>query len=102
MKVPKFPKTGMNSIRFWVFKVAGISESGAVETDDNGNWHQEIAPEVIEAPFIDAYVAQCEHLRAVARGCETPIVDALNGSDHLMLHSQRAQRTGGKRIQLSN
>ena len=101
----KFPKTGMNSIRF-------LGVQGALEfpnlvlwkhADDNGNWHQEIAPEVIEAPFIDAYVAQCEHLRAVARGCETPIVDALNGSRSLdaTLAAARAA-TGGKRIQLSN
>ena len=57
----------------------------------------------IEAPFIDAYVAQCEHLRAVARGYETPIVDALNGIRSLdaTLAAARAA-TGGKRIQLSN
>ena len=100
----KFPKTGMNSIRF-------LGVQGALEfpnlvlwkhSDDNGDWHQEIAPEVIEAPFIDAYAAQCEHLRAVARGYETPIVDALNGSRSLdaTLAAARAAKSG-TRVYLS-
>ena len=57
---------------------------------------------MINAPFIDAYVAQCEHLCAVARGLETPVIDALNGSRSLdaTLAAARAA-TRGARITLS-
>ena len=81
----KFPKTGMNAIRF-------LGTRGALEFPnlvlwehgrETGSWHDEIRPEVIETPFIDAYVAQAEHLCAVARGTEEPIIDALNGSRSL-------------------
>ena len=81
----KFPKTGMNALRF-------LGTEGALEFpnlvlwrhgEENGNWHHEIRPEVIETPFVDAYVAQCAHLCAVARGLEAPIIDALNGSRSL-------------------
>ena len=100
----KFPKTGMNAIRF-------LGTEGALEfpklvlwrhAERNGNWHDEIGPEVIDAPFIDAYVAQCEHLCAVTRGLETPVVDALNGSRSLeaTLAAARAA-TVGTRINLS-
>ncbi len=100
----KFPKTGMNAIRF-------LGTEGALEfpnlvlwrhAEGNGNWHHEIGPELIDAPFIDAYVAQCEHLRAVTRGLETPIIDALNGSRSLdaTLAAARAA-TSGTRIKLS-
>ena len=100
----KFPKTGMNAIRF-------LGTEGALEfpnlvlwrhAEGNGNWHHEIRPEVIDAPFIDAYVAQCAHLRAVTRGLETPIIDALNGSRSLdaTLAAARAA-TSGTRIKLS-
>lgn len=101
----KFPRTGMNAIRF-------LGVEGALEfpnlvlwkhADDNGDWRQEIAPKVIKAPFIDAYVAQCEHLRAVAFGYEPPIIDALNGARSLdaTLAAARAARSG-TRINLSN
>ncbi|HCD20523.1 MAG TPA: oxidoreductase, partial [Alphaproteobacteria bacterium] len=33
--------------------------------------------------FIDAYIAQCRHLCAVANGTETPRIDALEGSKSL-------------------
>jgi predicted dehydrogenase len=100
----KFPKTGMNAIRF-------LGTRGALEfpnlvlwrhDQDTGDWHHEIRPEVIETPFIDAYIAQCEHLCAVARGLEDPIIDALNGSRSLdaTLAAARAA-TDGTRITLS-
>ena len=100
----KFPKTGMNAIRF-------LGTEGALEfpnlvlwrhAESNGNWHHAIGPEVIDAPFIDAYVAQCEHLCAVARGLEVPVIDALNGSRSLdaTLAAARAA-TSGTRIDLS-
>ena len=100
----KFPKTGMNAIRF-------LGTEGALEfpnlvlwrhDQEHGNWHQEIRPEVIETPFIDAYVAQCEHLCAVARGQEAPVIDALNGSRSLdaTLAAARAA-TEGTRVTLS-
>jgi len=99
----KFPKTGMNAIRF-------LGTEGALEfpnlvlwrhDQENGNWHHEIRPEVIETPFIDAYVAQCEHLCAVARGLEAPIIDALNGGRSLdaTLAAARAA-TEGTRVTL--
>ncbi|MGB2495056.1 MAG: Gfo/Idh/MocA family protein [Candidatus Puniceispirillaceae bacterium] len=99
----KFPKTGMNAIRF-------LGTKGALEfpnlvlwqhAEKNGNWHHEIRPEVIETPYIDAYVAQCEHLCAVARGLEEPIIDALNGSRSLdaTLAAARAA-AGGTRVTL--
>ena len=100
----KFPKTGMNAIRF-------LGSEGALEFPnlvlwrhdrDNGNWHHEIRPEAIETPFIDAYIAQCKHLCAVARGLEEPIIDALNGSRSLdaTLAAARAAAEG-TRITLS-
>jgi predicted dehydrogenase len=96
----KFPKTGMNAIRF-------LGTRGALEfpnlvlwrhDEEAGNWHHEITPEVIETPFIDAYIAQCEHLCAVARGFEEPIIDALNGSRSLdaTLAAARAANTGAR------
>lgn len=100
----KFPKTGMNAIRF-------LGNAGALEFPnlvlwghdrENGNWHHEIRPEEIDTPFIDAYVAQCEHLCSVARGLEEPIIDALNGSRSLdaTLAAARAAAEG-TRITLS-
>jgi predicted dehydrogenase len=100
----KFPKTGMNAIRF-------LGTEGALEfpnlvlwrhAEDAGDWHHEIRPEAIETPFIDAYVAQCRHLCAVARGLEEPVIDALNGSRSLdaTLAAARAA-TDGSRVTLS-
>ena len=70
--------------------------------EDAGDWHHEIRPEVIATPFIDAYVAQCRHLCAVARGLEEPVIDALNGSRSLdaTLAAARAA-TDGTRVTLS-
>ena len=100
----KFPKTGMNAIRF-------LGTRGALEfpnlvlwqhSEENGNWHHEIRPEVIETPFIDAYIAQCEHLCAVARGLQEPIIDALNGSRSLDATLAAARAAGdGTRVTLS-
>lgn len=100
----KFPKTGMNAIRF-------LGTEGALEfpnlvlwrhAEENGDWRHEIRPEVIETPFIDAYVAQCRHLCAVARGLEEPVIDAWNGSRSLdaTLAAARAA-TDGSRVMLS-
>jgi len=81
----RFPKSGQNAIRF-------MGTKGALEfpnlvlwahADASGNWQDEIVPEVIETPFIDAYVAQCKHLCAVVRGTESPIIDAENGGKSL-------------------
>ena len=81
----RFPKTGQNAIRF-------LGTEGALDfpnltlwshADRDGNWHDEITAERIDAPFIDAYIAQCKHLCAVVRGTETPIIDARNGSKSL-------------------
>ena len=70
--------------------------------EGNGNWHNEIGPELSDAPFIDAYVAQCEHLRAVTLGLETPIIDALNGSRSLDATRAAARAaTSGTRVKLS-
>ena len=100
----KFPKTGMNAIRF-------LGTRGALEfpnlvlwrhDEEAGNWHHEITPEVIETPFIDAYIAQCEHLCAVARGLQEPIIDALNGSRSLDATLAAARAAGdGTRVTLS-
>ena len=100
----KFPKTGMNAIRF-------LGTGGALEFpnltlwrhgEENGNWHHEIRPEVIDTPFIDAYVAQCTHLCAVARGLEEPVIDALNGSKSLAATLAAARAAAdGVRINLS-
>ena len=81
----KFPKSGQNSIRF-------MGTKGALEfpnlilwshSDAGGNWQDDIQSEVIETPFIDAYVKQCQHLCAVVQGAETPIIDAENGTRSL-------------------
>jgi len=96
----KFPKAGMNAIRF-------LGTEGALEFPnlvlwrhdrEDGNWHHEIRPERIETPFIDAYVAQCKHLCAVARGLEDPVIDALNGSRSLdaTLAAARAATVGAR------
>ena len=99
----KFPETGMNTIRF-------LGTKGALEfpnlvlwrhAAENGNWQDEITPEAIETPFVDAYVAQCEHLRAVARGLEAPIIDAANGSLSLKATLAAAEAaTSGSRVTL--
>ena len=99
----KFPKTGMNAIRF-------LGTGGALEFpnltlwrhgEENGNWHHEIRPEVIDTPFIDAYVAQCKHLCAVARGLEEPVIDALNGTKSLAATLAAARAAAdGVRIKL--
>lgn len=99
----KFPETGMNTIRF-------LGTKGALEfpnlvlwrhAAENGNWQDEITPEAIETPFIDAYVAQCEHLRAVARRLEAPIIDAANGSLSLKATLAAAEAaTSGSRVTL--
>ena len=81
----KFPKSGQNAIRI-------MGTNGALEfpnlvlwshPDVNGNWQDEIRPEVIETPFVDAYKAQCQHLFAVIRGMQRPIADAENGTRSL-------------------
>jgi predicted dehydrogenase len=97
----KFPKTRQNSMRF-------MGTEGALDfpnlvlwthTSKDGNWHDEIIPQPIEAPFIDAYIAQCTHLCAIVRGREAPIIDARNGSKSLDATLAAATSSAtGKRI----
>lgn len=81
----RFPKTGQNVIRF-------MGSKGALEfpnlvlwtyPEGTGDWRNETKPQLIETPFIDAYIAQCKHLCAVTRGEEAPIIDAENGTKSL-------------------
>ena len=81
----KFPKTGQNAIRF-------MGSRGSLDfpnlvlwsyEDDKGDWQSEIKPHAIKTPFIDAFVSQCKHLCAVAKGKETPIINAENGTKSL-------------------
>ena len=44
---------------------------------------EDIQSEVIEMPFVDAYVEQCQHLCAVVQGTQMPIIDAENGTRSL-------------------
>ena len=87
----KFPKTGQNSMRFMGTQgaldfpnlVLWTHSGPDGENKEGGDWHDEIIPQTIEAPFIDAYIAQCKHLCAIVRGREAPIIDARNGSKSL-------------------
>ena len=81
----KFPKSGQNAIRF-------MGTKGSLEfpnlvlwshSNEDGNWQHEIFPEEIETPFVDAYVAQCQHLCEIVRGIKLPIVGAENGAKSL-------------------
>jgi len=99
----KFPRTGQNAIRFMGTKGALEFPNLVLWTHDDadGDWQKEIHPEVIESPFIDAYIAQCQHLCAVANGNETPRIDALNGSKSLEATLAAAgAAASGKQIKL--
>ena len=81
----KFPKSEQNAIRF-------MGTKGSLEfpnlvlwshSNADGNWQDKIFREEIETPFVDAYVAQCQHLCAVVRGTQRPIIGAENGTKSL-------------------
>lgn len=77
-----FPKIGQNTTRF-------LGTKGALEfpnlilwrhEDSNANWNNEIKDVAINAPFIDAYEAQCVHFCDVVTGKAMPIIDAKDAS----------------------
>jgi predicted dehydrogenase len=79
------PKSGQNALRF-------IGSSGALEFPNltlwkhaaaGGDWKDEILPQKIETPFIEAYIAQIEHLCAVVHGKASPLISAHDASQSL-------------------
>lgn len=83
-----FPRSGQNAVRFFGTDAAldfpnlelwqhdRPAKTAVAVEEGGGNWQMPLSKTVRDTPMIDAYIAQLEHLAAVLRGSEAPLITA--------------------------